>query len=150
MPGMLRLEFDVNVAVPRHRPDALGVVRLERLSIAEELVEPDDGALQIADGNTSEQVDVHGLLLARVDRKSAVNSSSNFPGRHFRCVRTRKRIASRRLLWCDGSHSRPGFGRSLAMRAGPGIRWGDGLAKTCLGTGRSDPAAQHTACRSRQ
>src|SRR3954447_24229985 len=38
MPGMLRLEFDVNVAVPRHRPDALGVVRLERLSIAEELV----------------------------------------------------------------------------------------------------------------
>ena len=61
MPGMLRLEFDVSVAVLRHRPDALGVARLERLSIAEELVKPGDGALEIADGDSARADPVAGL-----------------------------------------------------------------------------------------
>ena len=84
MPGMLRLEFDVNVTVLRHRPDALGVVRLERLSIAEELanqVMARRRSLTATPANRSTSISPPPQ---RADLESQVNSLSSFPGERIR------------------------------------------------------------------
>jgi len=47
------------VAVLGQRPDTLGVVGLERLDLAEEPVQPADGAPEVTDSDTGEELDVH-------------------------------------------------------------------------------------------
>lgn len=58
-------QFRVDVAVLSQRPDALGVVGLERLDFAQKLVEPRHGTRQVADRHTREYIDVHVILLGQ-------------------------------------------------------------------------------------
>ena len=59
---MLGEQLCVDVAVLPQGPDALGVVGLERLDVAQQSIEPGHGTRQVTDRHTREDVDVSLIL----------------------------------------------------------------------------------------